>query len=405
VKLATADAKSSLSAKHPSSRRAKATGSGEFTASRFLPAGSRLLRPGAEPLVDLASGEKYLIEELIGTGGFGGVYRARWLRGGRSAEAPVCIKTTLYAPSWHREAYFGEILKDHAGAVQVLETFVGQQGGEPPLYCSVLELCDRSVATVLAGGGLTWSEARVLREFRGVVLAVRDLHRSGAVHRDITPMNVLLTFDGHLKLADFGIALHGLSRKVAADAFNPWHAPEAVLKGKPTWTPREDVWQLGQLLARLLGADVARSLPSKQVRELTCSDDSKALIYRCIAQPDLRYRDARRLLEALEKGSRPRFTRVTSLRNRTLVFTGPGTMPRRQLWRVARRAGASPTSSVSRRVDVLVVSGRSPVWAAGAAGRKILAALQLQDDGHDIRIVSESSFRAAARKSQRARRR
>jgi serine/threonine protein kinase len=365
---------------------------------------TRLLTPGAEPLVDLATGETYLIEQLIGHGGFGGVYRARWIRAGKP-QPPVCIKTTLYAPSWHREAYFGEILRDHAGAVQVLETFVGQQGSDPPVYCTVLELCDRSLATVLAGGGLRWSERRVRKEFRGLVVAVSDLHRSGAVHRDISPMNVLLTFDGHLKLADFGIALHGLTRKVAADAFNPWHAPDAVLKGKPTWTAREDVWQLGQLLARLLGADVTRSLPSTQVRDLACSDDSKALVYRCIAPPDLRFRDAGHLLEALAKGSRPVFTRVSGLESRTIVFTGPGTMRRSQLWRMARRAGARPAAAMSRRVEILVVSGRSPVWAAGGAGRKIMAALQLRDDGHDIRFVTEASFlRAARTRQQRGRR-
>jgi serine/threonine protein kinase len=364
---------------------------------------TRLLTPGPEPLVDIATGEQYRIEQLIGTGGFGGVYQARWIRAGKP-QPPVCIKTTLYAPSWHREAYFGEILEDHAGAVQVLETFVGQQGSDPPIYCTVLELCDKSLATVLAGGGLRWSERRVRREFRGLVVAVSDLHRSGAVHRDISPMNVLLTFDGHLKLADFGIALHGIARKVPADAFNPWHAPEAVLRGKRSWTPREDVWQLGQLLARLLGADVTRSLPSGQVRELDCSDESKALIYRCVAQPDYRFRDAGHLLDALDQGSKPEYARITSLEGRTIVFTGRGTMERTDLWKLARRASAHPSSAVSRRVDILVVGGRSPVWAAGATGRKIMAALQLQDDGHDIRIVRESSFLAVARKRPRRRR-
>jgi serine/threonine protein kinase len=365
---------------------------------------TRLLTPGAEPLVDIASGEKYLIEQHIGTGGFGGVYRARWIRSGKPVDTPVCIKTTLYAPSWHREAYFGEILQDHAGAVQVLETFVGHQGAEPPIYCTVLELCDKSLATVLASGGLRWSETRVRKEFRGLVVAVSDLHRSGAVHRDITPMNVLLTFDGHLKLADFGIAMHGIARKVPADAFNPWHAPEAVLRGKRSWTAREDVWQLGQLLARLLGADVTRSLPSGQVREVACSDESKALVYRCITQPDYRFRDAGHLLYALDKGSKPAFSKVSSLADRTIVFTGQGTMKRKDLWKLARRAGAHPSSTVSRQVDILVVGGRSPVWAAGAAGRKIMAALQLQEDGYDIRIVTESSFLAAARKRSRKRR-
>ena len=47
----------------------KTTRKRTLTASRFAPAGPRLT-PGAEPLVDLASGERYLVEELIGTGGF-----------------------------------------------------------------------------------------------------------------------------------------------------------------------------------------------------------------------------------------------------------------------------------------------------------------------------------------------
>jgi NAD-dependent DNA ligase len=105
-----------------------------------------------------------------------------------------------------------------------------------------------------------------------------------------------------------------------------------------------------------------------------------------------------RLLEALENGSRPRFSTVSRLGGRTIVFTGKGTLERRQLRKLARRAGARTAGTVSRRVDVLVVSGQSPHWAAGAAGRKILAALQLQDDGHEIRLVRESGFLAAARR-------
>src|SRR6185369_12363795 len=139
-----------------------------IAASRFMP-GGRLVTPGAEPLVDLTSGERYLIEELIGTGGFGGVYRARWLQGGKPHNQPVCIKTTRYAPGWHREAYFGEVLQKHPGAVQVLDTFVGQQGEDPPVFCTVLELCAQSVANVLAGGGLRWTETQARTEFRRVV--------------------------------------------------------------------------------------------------------------------------------------------------------------------------------------------------------------------------------------------
>jgi serine/threonine-protein kinase len=351
----------------------------------------KTLKPGGPPLVSFESGDEYRIEALIGQGGFGNVYRGRWIHGGKPTGPPLCIKATLDVSSWHREAYFGEILRGHAGAVQMHASFVGHQGPRRPLYVSVFELCQRSIEGALADG-LRWPEAKTLREFRAVVRAVSDLHKGGAVHRDITPRNVLLTVDGHLKLADFGIALHGIARKVPADAFNPWHAPATVLAGKQSWSPREDVWQLGQLLARLLGADVGRWLPSTGVRTLGCSDHSKALIYRCIAQAEYRFRDAGHLLRGMSQGSELRFSRITSLANRAIVFTGRGTVKRRELWKRARRAGARPEPRVSRNVDLVVVGGRSPFWAAGAAGRKILAALQLRDDGHRIRFVKESRF-------------
>jgi len=287
----------------------------------------------------------------------------------------------------------------HAGAVQLIGSFVGHQGARRPLYCSVFELCQRSVGGALRAGTLGWSEAKILREFRAVVRAVSDLHASGAVHRDITPLNVLLTFDGHLKLADFGIAIHGLARTVRADAFNPGHAPVTVLVGgRRTWTAREDVWQLGQLPARLLGAAVPERLHSAHVRKLHCSDHSKALIYRSIASREHRFRDAGHLLEAMARAAELEFARMTSVAGRTIVFTGRGTMTRPTLWRMARRAGAYPAARVSRDVDIVVVSGRSPVWAAGSTGRKIMAAMRLKEEGHDIRFVTESRFLAAARR-------
>jgi len=359
----------------------------------------KTLKPGGPPLVSFESGDTYRIETLIGKGGFGNVYRGQWTHEGSPSGPPLCIKTTVDVSSWHREAYFGEILRGHAGAVQMHASFVGHQGPRSPLYVSVFELCERSIEGALADG-LRWSEAKALKEFRAVVRAVSDLHEGGAVHRDITPRNVLLTFDGHLKLADFGIALHGVARKVPADAFNPWHAPATVLAGRQHWSPRQDVWQLGQLLARLVGADVSRWLPSTGVRALSCSDRSKALIYRSIAQAEYRFRDAGHLLRNMSRRSELKFSRITSLHDRAIVFTGRGTMTRRQLWTKARRAGARPQAQVSRNVDVVVVGGRSPFWAAGTAGRKILAALQLRDDGHRVRFVTESLFLSLARRGR-----
>jgi NAD-dependent DNA ligase len=58
--------------------------------------------------------------------------------------------------------------------------------------------------------------------------------------------------------------------------------------------------------------------------------------------------------------------------------------------RATLRAGGMPTDNVSRKVDVLVVGTRvAPAWSHTSFGRKIKRAVELQDGGHPIEIISE----------------
>lgn len=58
--------------------------------------------------------------------------------------------------------------------------------------------------------------------------------------------------------------------------------------------------------------------------------------------------------------------------------------------RLALRAGAMPSDSVSRRVDYLIIGTLvSPNWAHSSFGRKIQRAAELQESGHPIEIISE----------------
>ena len=71
------------------------------------------------------------------------------------------------------------------------------------------------------------------QEIAAILDTLDTLHRGQALHRDLTPFNVFVCEDERIKLGDFGIATHQLSRfGVTADAFNPLGAPTEIAWGK-----------------------------------------------------------------------------------------------------------------------------------------------------------------------------
>lgn len=82
-----------------------------------------------------------------------------------------------------------------------------------------------------------------------VVLAIEHLHSLGVIYRDLKPENILVADDGHIKLADFGLAK--VSSKAQTFVGSPAYlAPEMFSSngvGKPS-----DIYQMGAVLYELL---------------------------------------------------------------------------------------------------------------------------------------------------------
>ena len=72
------------------------------------------------------------------------------------------------------------------------------------------------------------------------------LHKLNIVHRDIKGLNLLLTKEGKLKIADFGVAVNiSENQKTLSAGGSPyWMAPETV-KGQEVINPKIDIWSLG----------------------------------------------------------------------------------------------------------------------------------------------------------------
>ncbi len=154
-----------------------------------------MLKPGD-------SFERYLVEEPIGEGGMGAVYRAHDPKLDRRVALKVISDTSTSPDASERllrEARSAAAL-DHPNAVSIFD--VGTVSGSPYI---VMELVSgRTLRTHVGDANVDLSTK--LAWLGDVAKALGAAHRRGLVHRDVKPENVMVRDDGVIKVLDFGIA-------------------------------------------------------------------------------------------------------------------------------------------------------------------------------------------------------
>jgi len=340
------------------------------------------------------TGRTYRLDRLIGKGGFGEVYLATPTpQDGLPAQ--VCIKISDRLSAWLREAYFAELLGREPRALRVFDRFAEVEGSRMR-YCLAMEYAAHGdLGAWLARKG-PQPERFVRREIAAILRALDALHKGQALHRDLTPFNVFVCEDEQLKLGDFGIATHQLSRRgVTADAFNLFNAPTEIAWGKiRRWQQRDDIYQVGQIAAMLLRGDVRSPMRSRDVRGLPCSDHLKEVIHRCLGVRGKRYEAAGELITALrQRTAEPRLGRVRSLSGLRVSFTGILSRPRSEAMAAARKAGAIVQSKPGQSTDVLVRGRPNVLQIAGTAGGlKLMEIRRLAAQGLVVKVIGEKQF-------------
>lgn len=341
------------------------------------------------------SGRTYHLEQLVGKGGFGEVFVAR-------AEPPdglppvVCVKIGTRLTSWLREAYFAELLAHEPRALKVYDRFAEPDGNGGMRYVLVMEYAEHGDLGAWLRTRGPQSEQFVRREIAALLQPLAVLHRGQALHRDLTPFNVFVCASEQLRLGDFGIATHQLSRRgVTAEAFNPFNAPTEIAWGwVRRWQQRDDIYQVGQIAAMLLRGDINTPMRKGDVRRLPCSDHLKEIISRCLGARGQRYEHASELIDALRTRSpAPRLTRVASLKGQRISFTGVLRRPRSEAVKAAKRAGAVVQSKPGATTNILVRGRPNPLQIAGKdAGLKLIEVRRLAAHGHVVKVIGEAQF-------------
>jgi serine/threonine-protein kinase len=196
--------------------------------------------------------DRYRLIRVLGEGGMARVHEAEDLRLGRRVAVKVLLaqftNDAEFLRRFEQEARHAASLS-HPNIVGVFD--VGQDGSA---HYIVMELVDGQTLkeAIQASGPLPIPEA--IRIGIEVCAALTAAHARGLVHRDIKPQNILLTVDGAVKVADFGIA-----RRTAAAALTQtgtvlgsvhYLSPEQA-RGQEAG-PRADLYALGVTLFEML---------------------------------------------------------------------------------------------------------------------------------------------------------
>ncbi|MBW3541895.1 MAG: protein kinase [Planctomycetes bacterium] len=191
------------------------------------------------------------LQEKLGEGGMGVVYRARYVPKNRHVAVKMLspdITNGVFVERFEREL---EILKSLRHP-NIVHCFGGVCEDERRFYA--MELVDGGTLEdlLVRRGRLGWEQA--VEYALEMCAALEFAHERGIVHRDIKPANFLVAGDGRLKLSDFGLAAVMQGRRLTAVGKTMgtycYMAPEQI-RGKNI-TPQTDLYALGCVVYEMI---------------------------------------------------------------------------------------------------------------------------------------------------------
>ncbi|KAF7981039.1 hypothetical protein HWV62_35488 [Athelia sp. TMB] len=197
------------------------------------------------------AGVVYTILGVIGEGGFGEVLQAESSLGGQ-----VAIKSCMKAPKgMNVDSQYDMILTE----LDILQTTTSQHQpfltqplatfqDERNVYF-VMNLYSKDLAHVLFHSNVKFTAPQFKLLACELLLGIETLHKLGILHRDLKPDNVLVTPEGHLAVADYGLAVIGVGNNTRMHdvcGTPGYTAPEMIERDE--YGLAVDIWGFGIIL-------------------------------------------------------------------------------------------------------------------------------------------------------------
>ncbi|KAA6390438.1 MAG: putative Cyclin-dependent kinase F-1 [Streblomastix strix] len=147
--------------------------------------------------------QNFQVLSHVGYGTFGEVFKARDLRSGNIVALKVVVKNRKHAEStnnYHRE--ISSLLRlSHENVVSLVDYFTHREK-----FVFVFEFQRADLGKAINKLTIPFSEGKIKGMILMLLRGLNHCHQNNVVHRDLKPSNILISYNGVLKISDFGLS-------------------------------------------------------------------------------------------------------------------------------------------------------------------------------------------------------
>lgn len=274
--------------------------------------------------------DRYEIGVSIGSGGFGITYKAwdktlskvvavkEYYPAGMVNRVPGEKKLIIYSGSRQKECESGKVrfleearnmakFNTHPNIINIYDFF--EENNTAYIIMEFLDGVNYKEYIKEQGGRV--SPDKALEVTRAVLSALSEVHKSGILHRDISPDNVFMCSDGHIKLIDFGAARFSAKDedKTRSVILKPGFAPPEQYQTKSRQGPWTDIYAVGATLYRAITGNQPEESVNRAEEDLLTEPEkfcpeishnlNNAILRSMALQYELRFQSAEEFLRAL----------------------------------------------------------------------------------------------------------
>jgi len=259
-------------------------------------------------------GERYEILELIGSGGMADVYKAKCHKLNRFVAIKV-LKSEFSSDQSFVSKFKAEA-QSAAGLMHPNIVNVYDVGEERGMYYFVMELVEGITLKRYIEKKIRLTSKEAVSIAIQVSMGIEAAHNNGIIHRDIKPQNIIISKEGKVKVADFGIAKAASSNTVTSHAMGSVHytSPEQARGGYSD--AKSDIYSIGITLFEMVTGHVPfdgettvavaikhiqEEMPTPRVYVPDVPISVEQIINKCCQKnPDRRYQNVGQLIRDLK---------------------------------------------------------------------------------------------------------